>query len=697
MLLKDEECACFPEKKLKFIFGFFLLISINISAQVILNNFGRLESIKTYSGYKKIVLLDFNNDGYQDIFLCGNNRKNFVLHKNLSDSTYSEPIRKFFLFPIDDIKWLTKTKTGIDYYLFISRNKRLVGLASFTKQNTLQLLNTIEFNSYPSAIKIVDLNNDGENEALIYGNNFDGLSVVKNIKYKLSANKLINQMVVKDLEMIDFNQDGFKDIVLIDMLNNSLKFYENYASGKINFNRELEFTESLSGIKKSNYNSDDFDDLVLTREHSLEILIGDSVYSFNDHKVFNYEFTPDNVLFTDVTSDSLNEKVFLDKTNNRTVIEFSDSLENNYENKYLFDELSDVVIKTDSSKKSLLLLSSLGKINILSNSNNSNNSKKNFNFSIGGKPSIIRLKNNKKDKTTAIVTYETVNNDIRIFAMDSLSNVNKLKKFHLFNKISDFVLYKKSQIIGYQKNSRLLEVLKIGEIAKANNHIFIYSAKPIQKIKFKNNLSFTVLESENKILFKQKFNFKKNKYVPGKLEQIDTSVISSAFGNFDEIFYWKQTEGKISLYKYFNNSSHPLLSFKVSDTLNVKAKFIKNSNNRLTHTIIQYDGKTFLYSLTKKKIEQNEINTEEILANMEREKIQYFYYAKTNSKNLLYFNRKKNKLVILTLNGKKNKFEKVKEIFVKNVNDFYVDIIFNKLYFVYSNSKNYCISFKEIE
>ncbi len=693
MLLKDEECVCFQERKFNFFFWLFLFISTNISAQIILNNFGNLESVKTYSGYKKIVLLDFNNDGCQDIFLCGNNRKNFVIHKNLSDSTYSEPTRNFFLFPIDDIKWLTKTKTGIDYYLFISRNKRLVGLVSFTKKNTLQLLNTIEFNSYPSAIKIVDLNNDGKNEALIYGNNFDGLAVVKNIKYRLVANKLINQMVVKDLEMIDFNQDGVKDIVLIDMLNNSLKFYENYATGKINFNRELEFTEPISKVKKINYNLDNFNDLILTKEHGIEILFGDSVYSFNEHEVKGYEFNPEVFYFADINSDSIKEKIFLDKTNNGIVIEFSDSLKNITKNRYFLTGLTDIAVKKNSSATSVILLSSLGKILYLSNINTK---RKNFSFSVGGKPSLIKHEN-RKDNSVDITIYDPTANDVKFVHSDSLFNINKIEKLHLFNEISNFTIYKDIQIIGYQKNSRLLEVINLKQNPKEKNHTFIYSAKPIQKVKIKNNLRFTILELEEKKLFKQEFYFKENKYSAGNLLQIDTAIISSEFGRKDEFFYWKLTKGKINLYKYKNNSAQNLLSVDIKDTKNVNAIFLSDDKSNYTQTIIQYDGKTYLYSIIKKNIKKYKVKTDEQFSKLENKNLQYFFNPKINSGNLLWFNKRKDKFIILTLNTKENKFETVKEMLVQNVNDFYVDIIFNKLYFVYTNSKNYCISFKEIE
>ncbi len=235
-----------------------LFLFSNLFSQSTLNNFGISEFVNTYSGYTKFSFVDFDQDGVKDLILYGNNQKNFVLHRGLKDSTFSKPIRKFFFFPIDDFKWLTKSKSGEDYYIFISRNKRLTGIVSFTSSYSLQLLNTIEFNSYPSSIKIVDLDQNGKNEALIFGNNFNGIQQITNNGYRLENSELNNENVYSDIVIKDFNQDDLEDLIAIDVIKNSISFLENTEFNGFIPIRGIEFDESIYSIESLDYDNDSF-------------------------------------------------------------------------------------------------------------------------------------------------------------------------------------------------------------------------------------------------------------------------------------------------------------------------------------------------------------------------------------------------------------------------------------------------------
>ena len=260
--------------------------------------------LNTYSGYTKFSFVDFDQDGVKDLILYGNNQKNFVIHRGFRDSTFSKPIRKFFFFPIDDFKWLTKTKSGTDYYLFVSRNKRLIGLVSFTNSFSLQLLNSIEFNSYPSSIKIVDLNKNGKNEALIFGNNFNGIQHITNNGYKLENFELNIENVYSDIILQDFNQDDLEDLIAVDVIKNSISFLENNEFSGFVPIREIEFDESLFSIEVLDYNNDNFTDLIVAKENGLEILLGDSVYSYTKQSEFKTPFTSSQFILADLNKDS---------------------------------------------------------------------------------------------------------------------------------------------------------------------------------------------------------------------------------------------------------------------------------------------------------------------------------------------------------------------------------------------------------
>ena len=241
---------------------FFASTSISYS-QILLNNFGYTQVIKTYSGYNNFTFIDFNEDVIKDLFLFGNQGKSFVIHQGLEDSTFSGPTKKFFFYPIDDFKWLTKSERGDDYYIFVSRNRRLVGLVSFTKSYSLQLLNTIKFNSYPSSITISDFNKDGINEALIYGNNFYGVKLITNDAYLLNSQPVIDEDVFTNVEILNFNQDDLDDILALDAMNNKLTFFENTDGTEFLVNRGIQFNEPVNSFQIYNFNQDNFFDLKL--------------------------------------------------------------------------------------------------------------------------------------------------------------------------------------------------------------------------------------------------------------------------------------------------------------------------------------------------------------------------------------------------------------------------------------------------
>ncbi len=637
-------------------------------------------------------MLDFNNDGFNDIFLYADNKKSFTLHKNLSDSTFSEPIKKFFVYPVDDFKLLNKSSNGDNYYIFISRNKRIVGLANFTKSKSLKLLKVKEFYSYPSKIKIIDLNNDGKNEALIYGNNFDGLSVVKNIKQNLIVTKLIEHVVIKALCLIDLNQDNYKDIILLDMLNNSLKFYENFATDKLNFNREIKFATQVQNMQTANFNDDNFDDIILSKKNNVEILYGDSVYSFSKTKIINKNLNDYNFLISDLNSDKKPEIIYPDKSSNNLTISYSDFLYKD-ENKYFLNNISAFYLLSDSTNKKLFQLSSSGKIFILSSKITDKN---NFNFSIGGKPEIIKIQNKTPKGSVKLWVYNSFDKNINILKTKSLGYFSENKKIRFYNPISNLIIKNQNQIIGFQKKSRLLEIVFNKKLQM--KHWFIYSSKPLLKIRFDKKNNFVALEKENGILYKENFYFKKNKFTSGKLHTIDTAVIKAEIKNGNKVFYWKQTEKELRLCKFAQNKTGILLKIPVKDSVSFEPSFIKDENDNVIYATLKTKNNLFAYTLFTKKRNKYKIDIGKFYPrSLNKKDIQFYYDKKKHKANIFYLDRNSNKLLRLTLDKKKKEFKNKTQITIKHAGNFFVDKILGKMYFVYANLENNCLSFREIE
>ncbi|MCB9207201.1 MAG: hypothetical protein H6611_07840 [Ignavibacteriales bacterium] len=61
------------------------------------------------------------------------------------------------------------------------------------------------------------MDNDGKNEALVYGNNFNGIVKIENDGYRLNQEIVFPQSVFSDLILLDFNQDEINDVIGADM------------------------------------------------------------------------------------------------------------------------------------------------------------------------------------------------------------------------------------------------------------------------------------------------------------------------------------------------------------------------------------------------------------------------------------------------------------------------------------------------
>ncbi|MCP5064212.1 MAG: hypothetical protein GY936_17370 [Ignavibacteriae bacterium] len=693
-LLLGEKKGFILGNQIKGILHFLLLFSASLLAQIPLNNFGHSEIIKTYSGYTKFTLLDFNNDGIEDVFLFGNKRKNFTVHEGLKDSTFAEAVRKFFFFPIDDIKYFTKSERGEDYYLFVSRNKRLVGLVSFTKSKTLQLLHKIELDSYPSAIKIVDINKDNKPEALIYGNNFSGLAIVENKGYRLYINKIINDKIFTDALVCDFNQDYYEEVILTDLLNNSINFYESATNSVLQSIREIEFDETITKTKIVNYNGDDFYDIAVANELGMEILLGDSVYSFTETVKLNFNSIIDDFEFYDFNLDGSEDIVLLNKIDDEIILNF-DKTNDDSNLIYSFPGITGFTSMKNESNSSLITLSKNGKLNVFTNLNCWGNS---FSFYAGGKPTIVKYLQNEKTNTTDFAIYNEDKKIVNIVQTDSVGNFSNLIMVPFTNSITDFVISSDLNfIVGYNKGDKLLEKISFPDSNKNIIKHFMYADYPLNFVLVDSASNIVTSELDIGKLYIQKFIKTENSYASEQPMIIDSSVVSVTFelGKYETI-YWKQFENKKILISENDGKRDTVIN--VDDSEMFESFFIKNDSYNSQPTIIymKNEEEEILYFPTLELEKEIEIDKNIVSSASNAEDIFYFKDVEDNTERIFYNNKNENQIIELEYNLKKNKFEQTKIIETIKTNNFCVEKIFGVIYLVYTNVDNNNISFKVI-
>ncbi|MBI1931973.1 MAG: hypothetical protein HYS24_05490 [Ignavibacteriales bacterium] len=679
--LSKEESKGLPKGKIisKYILSL-LLISVNVPAQTLLNNFGISQEIVTYPGFTKFTFIDYNDDGIDDIILFGSQQKSFVLHKGLAEGSFGAGERKFFFFPIDDFKWIKTSPKGENFYLFVSRNKRMAGLVSFNKTNNLQLIDKIEFNSYPTSFEIVDLDNNSENEAIISGTNFKGFKILS-----LKGNKIIEESsydknIFREIIPLDFNQDGFTDLIGIDILNNSLKFMESYPDYAFNESRDISFNKTLYSFKKVHYNNDDFIDLAVADGDGLKIMLGDSVYSFSQTLKFNFDFIPSIFEIEDFNKNNFKDIAAINFDTEQAYIKLNDIkyLVINYE----IEGITDLKYLKNKYANSVLILSKNGYLKQLGALKDWRNS---FNYSIGGIPKKIYLKKSGNKLESQIIISDIENNFATILTLDkkgNFSNQNVEKFVNDFNQIS--ISPVSNMLAAFTKYERLIEIRSAERKPKTKNQNFIYAANPVEEILIDSTDNFYTLQKSNAGLYYTKMEFDKDQYKNRFSTFIDTSVVEQILNSANDMFYWQNVSGSLSLKNYRNKNYRTIISKKINQTDKPKVTILdrsrKNSQESILsilhfsdyELIILYDGKT-----TK------QIRTKNILFKALFDESNYWYYQDKRKNYILYF-KKENKVQKFKLDFNTDSVSRLADYLTPKIIDYSIENFEGQLYLIYT-------------
>lgn len=673
----------------------FLVFSCSVLfSQIKLNNFGISDFIKTNSGNTNFQFIDFDNDGIRDLFLYGKHEKSFVIHKGLKDSTFTGPIKKFFFYPIDDFKWFTKSVKGDDYYIFVSRNNRLAGLVSFTSTYSLRLLNTIEFNSYPSSIKITDFNKDGKNEALLFGNNFNGISYITNDGFRLKAESLNDQNVFSDIALLDFNQDDIDDLVVVDVLNNAVKFLEYTDILSFTEVREIPFNESIYSIRKFDYNGDNIEDLAIAEENFLDIFIGDSVYSYSTSIKLKFPFTPEKFLFTDFNNDQNKDLVVID--NNEDEINFFSDMDSIRSPIKIKVGGINALKKFEYNNHSYIAaLSKMGKIQLISNEIRWG---KTFSLSIGGTPNHIKFIDLKDTLGSYFLTSNSKNNAINVINIDSTGSFIDYKSRQFLNTFDEFnITHNLTQLITYSNHNRLLEIITKAKLEENfRNPNYFYTAYPVERLFFNDNNDIEVLESENEKLYLEQIVNVDGRYLSDTTSVIDTSVISSNKSVNNKVYFWKKNNEQYSFNNFFEGQKKRIIKIDDKNINDANTVIISDQSNESEELLTIFSESDFerIYIVNGARAELFENKINKLIPNQSDQQIIKYYSSALINKSLFVYRHSKNKIYIYEFDNQNKSLVLFNTIEAINLNDYFVHKFFDKTYLVYTNKDNNCITFK---
>src|SRR4030042_3281349 len=356
---KEDKIGLGPVRKV-FIFFFLLpLLVSKLSAQIPINGFCQLHSIDTKQGYTKFITLDYNGDSYSDLLLFGRDGKKAIIHQGEKKEILGNTVEKFSYYSVSEIVPLDRSTSPNRFYIFVSRKDRMVGLVSFTKYGTIQLMNQKKLESYPGCISVGDVDNDGKNEALISGSNFDGLSILEERNYILRETKIVKNKIFSEARFIDLDYDGYSDIVAGDLFTHSIVFLYNNQFNEFREYRSINVGEEIRNLRAVDLNTDGFRDILYSSGSGIEILLGDSVSTFEKRITLKTKVYPDSFIISDCNRDRINDLAYLNRTSGDLYISYSKSGEEFYEPIHLFHQegLVDLKAFRNSAENYLAVLS----------------------------------------------------------------------------------------------------------------------------------------------------------------------------------------------------------------------------------------------------------------------------------------------------------------------------------------------------
>lgn len=267
-----------------------LLVSHSLwqtNAQIPINGFCRYQSFPVSEGFHSFTPLSFNGDSYTDLALFDPLKKGLITFTGLAEGSFKANKTSRLKDEISSLEPIDKNLSGA-VCAFISRKSRKAGLLNFSASGSPEVLSELKLDSYPGGMSLSDINSDGNEEILVYGEAFNGLSVIyRKNRTSLYEKKIPGKKIYSHALWADLNHDSYPDIIAVEMMTNSLKFLYNNSKGEFYEAREMKGREKIASLISYDFDLDGLEDIIVVQGSGIYILFGDHVSSFSRTHYYN--------------------------------------------------------------------------------------------------------------------------------------------------------------------------------------------------------------------------------------------------------------------------------------------------------------------------------------------------------------------------------------------------------------------------
>lgn len=573
-----------------------VLLTEIITPQIPFKGFCKFNSFKIDSGYTNIFSFNYNQNEYADLLVYNPFNKSAKLLNGEPGNLFDVKKDISLPFEISNIEPLVIGNSLIETYAVTSRKSRCFGMIKFSNEGKTSVISQIKFDSYPENLSIADCNADGNQDFLISGNSFNGLSIVVNDKNQLKEKKIVERTAFKFAEFIDLNADGAEDIVALNSFDNKLHFFFNDTRGQFRDLRQVDLGGDVLSFHVFDMNYDHYEDIILSISNSIVILFGDPTAAYSKSIKINTSFQADEFTYGDYNRDGFFDINYIDKQKGYISTIFAKDFYSFYPEMIhkKTERITDVIPFFSKFIYGTAYLNKNGEVSVLSKVSSMSDDQQ---LAVAVEPDLITSFDYLNNGITDIAFTDRFDGEIKFILKDAAGMLDKLFSIKLYDEAKNLVVFSNSKTVKtyllFNINNRLIESIKVNFEEFSFERIHIYAKGFIQDLivipDSKNDPQLFILYANNKNLNLEVLTDYQSKFISSYYEGL-TSNWSNPFLTLSDkinIGYWQSDEKNLSL-KFLSvkdNKFQPLTKIEINK--NVQS-IISKSNQDYNNSDFRY-------------------------------------------------------------------------------------------------------------